>query len=81
MCAPTLFSLCKLVADTTATGSEKDNAIGPIDIHSISVGNTHVAAVLDNAVTQKDIAFGRDVFIWSRRVSLVYTRLVLTLGM
>ncbi|KAI5481674.1 mitochondrial protein [Pseudohyphozyma bogoriensis] len=45
--------------------SEKAGRTEPIGIRSISVGKTHIAAVLDNAVEQPGgIKFGRDVFVW-----------------
>lgn len=46
------------------TGSEKAQTVFPIKIHHISVGKTHVAAVLDNAVSSGGKDFGRDVFLW-----------------
>ncbi|KAG0151988.1 hypothetical protein CROQUDRAFT_103330 [Cronartium quercuum f. sp. fusiforme G11] len=49
-----------------AAGSEKAQTIFPIGIRNISVGKTHVAAVLDNAVSCDGKSFGRDVFLWGQ---------------
>lgn len=44
--------------------SEKNQTVFPIGIHQLSTGRTHVAAVLDNAVSSDGTDFGRDVFLW-----------------
>jgi hypothetical protein len=46
------------------TGSEVDGVLRPIRIHDVSVGKTHVAVTLDNAVVQPDATFGRDVVMF-----------------
>ncbi|KAK4698803.1 hypothetical protein P7C70_g7468, partial [Phenoliferia sp. Uapishka_3] len=43
--------------------SDKEQKIAAIPIRTISVGRTHVAIVLDNAVDQGRLKFGRDVFV------------------
>lgn len=40
--------------------SEKTGKPEPIAIKDISVGNAHIAIVLDNAVEQPNAKFGRD---------------------
>jgi hypothetical protein len=54
-----------------------DGVLRPIKIHDVSVGKTHVAVTLDNAVVQPDAKFGRDVlvfgqFLKSRGLALPY---------
>ncbi|SGY40840.1 BQ5605_C003g02430 [Microbotryum silenes-dioicae] len=44
--------------------SEEMGKVAPIAIKDISVGNAHIALVLDNAVDQGGVKFGRDVFVW-----------------
>lgn len=47
--------------------NENLQEIEPIPIKQLSVGNTHIAVVLDNAVQQPGgIAFGRDVFVFGK---------------
>ncbi|KAH9819678.1 regulator of chromosome condensation 1/beta-lactamase-inhibitor protein II [Melampsora americana] len=48
--------------------SETDQTVFPIGIHQLSTGRTHVAAVLDNAVSSDGTNFGRDVFLWGHNV-------------
>ncbi|KAL8290644.1 hypothetical protein RQP46_002902 [Phenoliferia psychrophenolica] len=43
--------------------SDATQRIDAIPIRTISVGRTHVAIVLDNAVDQGQVKFGRDVFV------------------
>ena len=49
--------------------SEEKGMILPIPIYDITVGKSHIIAVLDNAITQDDAQFGRDVFVWGHNVN------------
>ncbi|KAM0792159.1 hypothetical protein ACM66B_004856 [Microbotryomycetes sp. NB124-2] len=49
--------------------NESSGRVEPIPIRDITVGNAHVAIVLDNAVEQAGgVKFGRDVFIWGHNM-------------
>ncbi|KAK4053677.1 hypothetical protein OIV83_001333 [Microbotryomycetes sp. JL201] len=49
--------------------NEASGRVEPIAIRDITVGNAHVAIVLDNAVEQPGgVKFGRDVFIWGHNM-------------
>ncbi|KAK4048724.1 hypothetical protein OIO90_005717 [Microbotryomycetes sp. JL221] len=49
--------------------SEATGRVEPIAIRNISVGNAHIAIVLDNAVEQAGgVKFGRDVFVWGHNM-------------
>ncbi|SCZ95831.1 BZ3500_MvSof-1268-A1-R1_Chr8-1g09826 [Microbotryum saponariae] len=48
--------------------SEETGKVAPIAIKDISVGNAHIALVLDNAVDQGGVKFGSDVFVWGHNM-------------
>ena len=43
---------------------EKAKQVRAIQIYDISCGKNHCAAILDNAITEKNVEYGRDLLMW-----------------